>query len=948
MQVFTSLSSTEFKEQSDNIGEIRMPSAPSLGWQKLQDVFYNLRPCYDNLQWEIEDDLSTNYRVAISQNSTVMAVASRFVEHPRLIGIYSLSGNKIWTFVYNGSTSKHVVDFAFRNEDLCVIFNNNEYRCYEGFGGNFKELSFTKDTISLDDISDEQIRNLKRTQDTNSKNITGDAETKNSDILKLYLWFNYLVVVLHGRIIITDLDSWKNYEVSLLKAMTSKIHCMCPVNSDSSSLTILLNMDVSIFTMRIDIATSSFKLFDHELSEGPFEQLSMSPNGQLVVLRTCRAVFVINKDFNHVLLEYDISEEALTHCQVEWCGNDAIVISLKDEVRLLGPFQKSVSFFYDISNEYDFEKGNIEARSLSTFPLIKTEVDGLKVITSNRVEMLSRVPPNVVNLYQIGSSHPGSIILECIDKMEYNLSKAISTILMLKSENTLLTAINSCIEVSLEEFDPYLQKKLLKAASFCRLYYDGYYDSDNFLKTENNIKVLNHLRSVELGLFFTYQELILIGWVEFINMLLRRKLHYLALIIIDKLGLHNYKGLVYIDWCCCKIKKESNMSDSELFQIISERLCLFIKTRNPRNYLSIQKLAETAYEEGRINLTKSLINLEPSSGKIYQLLKLEDYNFALVKCFQSGNQDLCRLLLLYLQDKLSVSQFYNLISQSEQVDVALEGFQSNVGMNPIDEHLYVSGDLIANFWFETIGKQDEKALEKSMINQERRLYFFVEHFKTLINNSSLRSGSFEQYLSQYKLGVQNINSITNDKRSSRVYHRSLEQLALQKHLTEVYRTDFLVETSLHGILSKLVKMRQVKQAARIARERNYPQDKFCYLVLDVYAKDKEFDGLLQFFRGSSTANKLRSPISFLSVIKYCFDYNAPQDHVSLYISNYVEALYTERIELFIKNNDLVNAAKEALRNKDIDALKALLNKASISEDISSKNIIQKYIKDLGY
>lgn len=927
-----------------------MPSAPSLRWQKLQDVFYNLRPCYDSLQWEIEDDLSTNYRVAISQNSTLMAVASRFVEHPRLIGIYSLSGNKVWTFVYNGSTSKHVVDFAFRNEDLCIIFNNSEYRYYEGFGGNFKELSFTQDTIALDDISDELTRNLKRAQDTSSKeeHVRGDRETTSGGILKLYLWFNYLVIVLDGRIIITNLDSSKNYEVALLKSMTSKIHCMCPVNSDSSSFTFLLNIDVSIFTMSIDFATSSFKLFDHKLSEGPFEQLSISPNSQLVVLRTSRAVFVIHKDFNHVLLEYDISQEALTHCQVEWCGNDAIVFSLKDEVRLLGPFQKSISFFYDISNEYDFEKGNIDARSLSTFPLIKTEVDGLKIITSNKVEMLSRVPPNVVNLYQIGSSHPGSIILDCFDKMEYNLSKAISNMLMLKSENTLVTAINSCVEVSLEEFDPYLQKKLLKAASFCRLYYDGYFDSDNFLKAEKNLKVLNHLRSAELGLFFTYKELLLIGWVEFINMLLRRKLHYLALIIIDDLGLQNYKGLVYIDWCCCKIKKESNMSDSELFQIISKRLSLFIKTRSPRNYLSIRKLSESAYEEGRINLSKALINLEPSSGKIYQLLKLEDYNLALIKCFQSGNPDLCRLLLLYLQDKLSISQFYNLISQSEQVDVALEGFTSASDTSAIDEHLYVSGDLIANFWFETVGKQDAKALEKSMVHQEKRLYLLVEQFKTLINDLSLRTESFEQYFSRYKVAVQNINSVANDKRSSKMYHRSLEQLALQKHLTDVYRTDFLVETSLSGILAKLVKMRQIKQAARIARERNYPQDKLCYLVLDVYAKDGEFDGLLQFFRGSSSANKLRSPISFLSVIKYCFDYNAPRDHISLYISNCDEVLYTERIELFIKNNDLVNAAKEALRNKDIDLLKALLNKASTLEDTTSKNTIQKYIKDLGH
>ena len=110
---------------------------------------------------------------------------------------------------------------------------------------------------------------------------------------------------------------------------------------------------------------------------------------------------------------------------------------------------------------------------------------------------------------------------------------------------------------------------MLKAVSFGKAYYDDYYNADEYLKTLNYLKVLNQLGSPELGIFLTYNELLSIGWEELIQMLLRRDLHFLALKVIDLLDLQNLKELVYIHWCCYKIRKEMNMSDMELFEIIS-------------------------------------------------------------------------------------------------------------------------------------------------------------------------------------------------------------------------------------------------------------------------------------------------------------------------------------------------------------------------------------------
>lgn len=72
-----------------------MPSNPSFNWLKLQNVYYNIRTCYDEMDWSI-DNLYSNYLVSLSPNTTLIAIASKSAPHPNLIEIYSNSGHKLW------------------------------------------------------------------------------------------------------------------------------------------------------------------------------------------------------------------------------------------------------------------------------------------------------------------------------------------------------------------------------------------------------------------------------------------------------------------------------------------------------------------------------------------------------------------------------------------------------------------------------------------------------------------------------------------------------------------------------------------------------------------------------------------------------------------------------------------------------------------------------------
>lgn len=76
---------------------------------------------------------------------------------------------------------------------------------------------------------------------------------------------------------------------------------------------------------------------DRLLQNGPFRLVSVSPNGKFVALYTDDGkVWVVSSDFQDKLSEYD-SRVKTPPKDMQWCGNDAVVLAWDDEVHLIGP-----------------------------------------------------------------------------------------------------------------------------------------------------------------------------------------------------------------------------------------------------------------------------------------------------------------------------------------------------------------------------------------------------------------------------------------------------------------------------------------------------------------------------------------------------------------------------------------------------------------------------------
>ncbi|GMF63138.1 unnamed protein product [[Candida] boidinii] len=265
---------------------------------------------------------------------------------------------------------------------------------------------------------------------------------------------------------------------------------------------------------------------------------------------------------------------------MEWCSNDAVIVTYPDETKVIGPSDDSLSLYMEPEC------------------YLHPEFDGTFFLSNTKLEFLSRVGNSTSATFKIGSTFSSAILLDAIDQIDNHSPKATENVEIIK--DNLSEAINYCILAAAEEFDPYWQKRLLRAATFGKSIID-FYNPDDFVETCKNLKVLNMIRQPEVGLFLTYSQYLDYTIENVIKYILLRKMHYLALKISQYLNLPDDD--IYIDWACCKIKASGHLDDKKLCDDIR-------KMMKHKKVLSYHKIADVAYYEGRIKLSIMLLNYE--------------------------------------------------------------------------------------------------------------------------------------------------------------------------------------------------------------------------------------------------------------------------------------------------------------------------------------------------
>ncbi len=140
---------------------------------------------------------------------------------------------------------------------------------------------------------------------------------------------------------------------------------------------------------------------DVNLDRGPFKAISVSPDGNLLALVTSKwEVWVVSYDFSRSLSEFDLaacdsfnsgvlsntgeqhsllpmsSKSSLASAgisQIAWCGSYTVAIAFTDQLIMIGPFGDSIQYYH---------RGT---------PYLHTELDGLRVVSTERHEFIAKV-----------------------------------------------------------------------------------------------------------------------------------------------------------------------------------------------------------------------------------------------------------------------------------------------------------------------------------------------------------------------------------------------------------------------------------------------------------------------------------------------------------------------------------------------------------------------------
>lgn len=110
----------------------------------------------------------------------------------------------------------------------------------------------------------------------------------------------------------------------------------------SRHVEVLLSVESSI------LSVDNLESIDQRLSRGPFSHMSASPNGKsLAMLMVSGTLWVVSTDFQRNLAEFDTSQVVGGDGpvrQVEWCGNDAILVTWDGLAVLVGPFGDTLQY----------------------------------------------------------------------------------------------------------------------------------------------------------------------------------------------------------------------------------------------------------------------------------------------------------------------------------------------------------------------------------------------------------------------------------------------------------------------------------------------------------------------------------------------------------------------------------------------------------------------------
>ena len=133
----------------------------------------------------------------------------------------------------------------------------------------------------------------------------------------------------------------------------------------------------------------------------------------------------------------DLDTKAISRpLDVVWCGEDSVVLHWRNTgIVMVGPYGHWVNIPYT---------GNV---------VLISELDCVRVVSSDCCDLLQRVPLATEMIQRIGSTHSAALLYDVMEAYEAGDPKSDENIRSLAASNQLPEAIDTCIAAAAVEFD---------------------------------------------------------------------------------------------------------------------------------------------------------------------------------------------------------------------------------------------------------------------------------------------------------------------------------------------------------------------------------------------------------------------------------------------------------------------------------------------------------------
>ena len=408
-------------------------------------------------------------------------------------------------------------------------------------------------------------------------------------------------------------------------------------------------------------------------SSAPIISMAFAPNGRFLACFTSNSILtVVSTTFESKVLEFNTSSGSSSpplNISMAWCGEDSVVLHWKNlGVLLVGPYGDWLRFPYGEEEDEMMSAGlttitttgQQQQRSLGDSEVyLVQEMDCCRVVTSNVVELLQRVPPGTADLLQVGSIEPGALLLDASDAFDSGSSNADEAARSITAREGLLSeAILDCVAAAVGEFDVRVQKRMLRAASYglhfaCK---DENFrnrtpgrpspEAKAFVGASRKLRVLNAIRGQGVGFAMTSAQYDAVMPKGIVARLMAAGRPSLAASISEylKLGrrVRDYARAMKASAFVSSSLQSSNMTDSQIaeeaIRIIQGKEKGGKRTENdeveealssPPSSGMYASVALAAHRSGRKGVADLLIMLEESpEDKVHALLSIGAYTDA--------------------------------------------------------------------------------------------------------------------------------------------------------------------------------------------------------------------------------------------------------------------------------------------------------------------------------